>query len=281
MQNWHSRKYLFHYRWLFDQYLALKNEATAIIAAKAAQIESLRAAQDNFQKDVSMLEKTIDTDKVEIKILQSQVQEQDKRSSALKLKCDVSRSKCFSKLHEAESLEKQISRKILAIFDGQASSDAALKGLIEERSTREKNLEVLVENFKIAELEANLASNTRAETFKLRRALEDFERKYEMAELENEKLKMKLPKMEKLLQQKAQDFDEANGQSAAKMLQLQQEGSADAYFDWLRKFVAYEINQANKPSYQIISLDESVTELEAREIDLKYQIEKGPQGGRR
>ena len=205
-----------------------------MIAAKAARIESLGAAQDNFQKDVSMLEKTIDTDKVEIKLLQSQVQDQDRRSSALKSKCDVARSKCFSKLHEAESFEKQIASKILAIFDGQASSDAALKGLMEERSTREKNFEVLVENLKIAELEANLAGNARAETLKLRRALEDFERKYEIAELENEKLKMKLPKMEKMLQQKVQDFDEANGQSAAKVLQLQQEGSTDAY-GWAAK----------------------------------------------
>jgi hypothetical protein len=49
----------------------------------------------------------------------------------------------------------------------------------------------------------------------------------------------------------------------------------------LQKFVAHEIKQANKFSHQIISLDESVTELENREIDLKYQIEKGPQGARR
>ncbi len=147
---------LSYYRWLFDQYLALKNEATETIAAKA-QIESFRAAQDNFEKDASMLEKTIDSDKVEIKLLQSQKQQQDKTSSALQSKCDVARSKCFSKLHEAESFEKQIASKILAIFDGQASSDAALKGLMEERSTREKNFEVLVETFKIAELEADLA----------------------------------------------------------------------------------------------------------------------------
>jgi hypothetical protein len=33
--------------------------------------------------------------------------------------------------------------------------------------------------------------------------------------------------------------------------------------------------------HQIISLDESVTELEARETDLKHQIERAPQGGRR
>ena len=84
----------------------------------------------------------------------------------------------------------------------------------------------MVENLKIAELEANLASNTRAETFKLRRALEEFERKHEIAQVENEKLKMKLPKMDKMLQQKFQDFSEANGQSVAKILKLQQEGSA-------------------------------------------------------
>jgi hypothetical protein len=217
---------LLPYRWLFDQYLSLKNEAAETIAAKAAQIESLRAAQENFENDVSILEKTIHSDKVEITLLQSQGQHQDKQSSALKSKCDVARSKCFSKLHEVESLEKQISKKMMEIFEGQASSDAALKGLMEERSTREKKLEALVQNLKIAELEANLAGNARAETLELRRALQALERKNEIAEIENEKLKIKLPKMEKMLQQKAQDFEEANDQSAAKILQLQREGSA-------------------------------------------------------
>lgn len=33
--------------------------------------------------------------------------------------------------------------------------------------------------------------------------------------------------------------------------------------------------------HQIISLDESVTALEAREIELKHQIEKASQSGRR
>jgi len=259
----------------------LKNEATETIAAKAAQIESFRAAQDNFEKDVSMLEKTIDSDKVEIKLLQSQKQQQDKTSSALQSKCDVARSKCFSKLHEAESFEKQIASKILAIFDGQASSDAALKGLMEERSTREKNFEVLVETFKIAELEADLAVNARAETLKLRRALEEFERKHEIAQVENEKLKMKLPKMEKMLQQKFQDFSEANGQSVAKILKLQQEGSAACISLGCKSVQHLQKKYANIFLHQIISLDESVTELETRENDLKYQIERVPQGGGR
>ncbi len=38
---------------------------------------------------------------------------------------------------------------------------------------------------------------------------------------------------------------------------------------------------ANIYLHQIISLDESVTELENRENDLKYQIERVPQGGGR
>ena len=172
-----------------------------------------------------MLEKTIDSDKIEIELLQSQKQEQYKRSSALKSKCDVARSKCFFKLHETEAIEKQIATKVLAIVDGQASSEAALKGLMAERSTREKNFEVLVETLEIAELEANLAGNARAETLHLRRVLEDLERKHEIAVLENEKFRMKLPKMEKMLSQKAQDFEEANCQSAVKIEHIQQEAS--------------------------------------------------------
>jgi hypothetical protein len=203
----------------------LKSGTTEIIAARAARIETLRAAQDNFERDISMLEKTIDSDKIEIEILQSQGQEQYKRSSALKSKCDVARSKCFSKLHETEAIEKQIATKVLAIVDGQASSEAALKGLMAERSTREKNFEVLVETLEIAELEANLARNARAETLHLRRVLEDLERKHEIAVLENEKFRMKLPKMEKMLSQKAQDFEEANCQSAVKIEHIQQEAS--------------------------------------------------------
>jgi hypothetical protein len=212
-------------RWLFDQYHGLKTETTEIIAARAARIETLRAAQDNFERDISMLEKTIDSDKIEIELLQSQKQEQCKRSSALKSKCDVARSKCFSKLHETEAIEKQIATKILAIVDGQTSSEAALKGLMAERSTREKNFEDLVETLEIAELEANLAGNARAETLHLRRILEDLERKHEIAALENEKIKIKLPKMERMLSQKAQDFEEAIGQSAVKIEQIQQEAS--------------------------------------------------------
>jgi hypothetical protein len=59
----------------------------------------------------------------------------------------------------------------------------------------------------------------------LRRVLEDFERKHEIAVLENEKFKMKLPKMERMLSQKAQDFEEANCQSSVKIEHIQQEAS--------------------------------------------------------
>jgi hypothetical protein len=203
----------------------LKSEATAIIATNAAQIERLRSTQNNFEKDVSVLEKTMDSDQIEIKLLQNQIQEQDRQSSVLKSKCDVARGKCFSKLHETEATERQIASKLLAIFDGQASSDTALKSLVQERSTRERKFEDLLETLKIAELEANLAGNARAGTLDMHRVLEELERKHEIAALENEKLMMKLPKMEKMLSQKAHDIEEAHGQAAAKILQLQQEGS--------------------------------------------------------
>ena len=186
----------------------------------------LRSAQDNFEKDVSVLEKTIESDNIEIKLLQHQVHEQDKLSSSLKSKCDVTRGKCFSKLHETEALERQLASKILALFDSQETSAAALKGLVQERSSREKNFEVLLETLKIAELEANLAANARAETIHLHRTLEELERKMEIAALENEKMKMKLPKMEKMLSQKAGDIEEAHSQAASKISQLQLEGSA-------------------------------------------------------
>ena len=99
-------------RWLFDKYLCLKNQATEIIAAKAAQIESLRAAQENFEKDTSLLATTIDSDKLDIKILQSQEHEQRKRSAALKSQYDAAQSKCVIKLHETEALERQIATNI-------------------------------------------------------------------------------------------------------------------------------------------------------------------------
>jgi hypothetical protein len=213
------------HRWLFDQYLHLKSEATAIIAENAAQIERFRSSRDNFEKDVSELEKTIGSDQIEIKLLQNHAEEQEKLSSVLKSKCDVARGKCFSKLHETEAMEKQMASKLLAIFDGHASSDKALKSLVQERSTREKNFEDLLETLKIAELEADLARNTKSETLGMHQVLEELERKHEIAALENEKLKMKLPRMERMLTQKIHDIEEAHGQAAAKISQLQQEGS--------------------------------------------------------
>jgi hypothetical protein len=202
----------------------LKNEATEKLATKAALIENLRAAHVNFEKDISMLEKTIDSDEIEIKILESQVQEQDERSVTLKSRCNAAKTKCLSKLCETEALERQLMGKILSIFENQSSSSVALKGLIEERSARDKNLDALVETLKISELEADLAGNARAETLEQRRLLNELEKKHEIALLEEEKFKMKLPKMEKLLSQKADNFKTANAESAVKILQLQQEG---------------------------------------------------------
>jgi hypothetical protein len=90
----------------------LKNEATEITSTKAAQIENLRAAQENFEKDTRLLATTIDSDKFDIKLLQSQEQEQRKQSSALKSQYDAAQNKCVSKLHETEALERQIATKI-------------------------------------------------------------------------------------------------------------------------------------------------------------------------
>ena len=88
---------------------------------------------------------------------------------------------------------------------------------------REKNFEILVETLKISELEADLAANALEETRELRATLSELERKHEMAVLENEKLKIKLPRMEQMLSQKARDFDEAKAQHASKIMQLQSE----------------------------------------------------------
>jgi len=98
-----------------------------------------------------------------------------------------------------------------------------LKGLKEEKAMREKNFEILVETLKISELEADLAQNAFEETQELRTSLSELERKYEMAVLENEKLRVKLPRMEQLMSQKARDFDEAKAQNSSKIMQLQSE----------------------------------------------------------
>ena len=54
-----------------------------------------------------------------------------------------------------------------------------------------------------------------------------------------------------------------------------------AYRARLQKCATPFKTNANIYLHQIISLDESVTELETRENDLKYQIERVPQGGGR